>query len=76
MGSRLNSGYCVDCGATLILPYNDYQCCSQCTAKIEAIIRKTKGDKPKAKFLKPPKKKVLDSRNILKQLRPIVEFEE
>jgi len=76
MGSRLNSGNCVDCGTPLIYPYNDYQCCSSCTAKIEAIVKKTKGNKPKPKFLKPMQYKIIDRRNVLRQLRPRVEFDE
>ena len=76
MGSRLNSGKCVSCNTPLILPYNYYQCCSQCTAKIEAIVQKTKGSKPKPKFLKPMLNKVVDRRSILRQLRPREEFNE
>jgi len=34
LGDRLNSGFCLKCGSFLMLPMNDYQCCSGCTADI------------------------------------------
>ncbi len=38
MGDRLNSGFCLKCGAFLLLPWNDYQCCSGCTKAIEQAL--------------------------------------
>jgi hypothetical protein len=51
-GDRLNSGFCLNCGAILMLPYNDLQCCEACTeavmkAKYETEKRKQKGKKAK-----------------------------
>jgi len=38
LGDRLNSGFCLKCGSLLILPMNDYQTCSGCTADIERAL--------------------------------------
>lgn len=46
LGDRRNSGFCLECGADLITPWNHFQCCSKCTAYIEecqvAAIEKAK----------------------------------
>ena len=46
LGDRRNSGFCLMCGADLITPWNNFQCCSKCTAYIEecqkAAIEKSK----------------------------------
>ena len=49
MGDRRNSGFCLMCGTNLIQPWNDYQCCSDCTRTItenlQAFERKRKRQK-------------------------------
>jgi predicted nucleic acid-binding Zn ribbon protein len=31
IGDRKNSGFCIRCGKDLLIPWNDYQCCPDCT---------------------------------------------
>lgn len=38
LGDRLNSGFCLKCGQFLLMPWNDYQCCSKCTKDIEQAL--------------------------------------
>jgi len=38
LGDRLNSGFCLKCGTYLMLPWNDYQTCSICTADIKRAL--------------------------------------
>lgn len=40
LGDRRNSGFCLKCGSLLIHPYNDYQCCVECTAFIEDCLKR------------------------------------
>ena len=48
LGSRLNSGFCLKCGAVLmIVPWNDYQCCADCTKVIEGAVARARGNKTK-----------------------------
>jgi hypothetical protein len=46
LGDRRNSGFCLMCGTDLLTPWNEFQCCSKCTAYIEecqvAAIEKAK----------------------------------
>lgn len=44
LGDRRNSGFCLMCGTSLIVPWNDFQCCASCTKKLEAISEKAKRD--------------------------------
>lgn len=71
LGDRRNSGFCLKCGALLIQPYNDYQCCSKCTAYIQDCIKQLNIKKAKAKDGKVGGMRLIDNRNILKQVSPI-----
>ena len=31
IGDRKNSGFCIRCGTDLLIPWNDFQCCDECT---------------------------------------------
>ena len=46
LGDRRNSGFCLMCGADLITPWNEFQCCAKCTKYINecqvAAIEKAK----------------------------------
>ena len=75
LGDRRNSGFCLKCGATLIQPWNDYQCCAECTEYIEKCLYQLEL-KNKQKKGKVGGMKVVDRRNILRQVRPIGGFKE
>jgi len=70
LGDRRNSGFCLMCGTDLIRPWNDYQCCSECTKKIEWAIAETER-KNRAKKGKVGGQMVVDRRRILRQVAPI-----
>jgi len=38
LGDRLNSGFCLKCGALLMMPWNDYQMCGTCTGETERAL--------------------------------------
>jgi hypothetical protein len=65
-GDRLSTGFCLMCGTDLIVPWNDYQCCSKCTDKLEY-------HKKVAQISKPRKRKgrILKSKDVMRQVRPI-----
>lgn len=68
VGDRRNTGFCLSCGTTLLIPWNDYQCCVKCTEKIESIVRTTKNRQGKVRKVK---KQVLKSNTIMRQAKPI-----
>ena len=70
-GDRRNSGFCLKCGATLIQPYNDYQCCSECTEFIEGCLQKLAIKQKKSKSKKVGGMAVVDKRNVMRQVAPI-----
>lgn len=69
LGDRLNSGFCLKCGSLLMLPCNDYQCCSECTKYILEALNKFNYKRKKTKRMN---RGVLVSENqIAKQIMPI-----
>ena len=70
-GDRRNSGFCLKCGSLLIQPVNDYQCCSECTEYIEWCLKKLEHKARHAKKGKIGGMRVVDRRNILRQVKPI-----
>ena len=68
-GDRLHSGFCLQCGTTLIEPINDFQCCSECTKKI--LEAQHKFEKKRKKTKKMNNKLVIHTHRIAKQVMPI-----
>lgn len=69
LGDRLHSGFCLQCGAVLIEPINDFQCCSECT---KAIMKaKYEFEKKRKKTKKMNNKLVIHAHRIAKQIMPI-----
>ncbi len=68
LGDRRNSGFCLMCGTSLIEPWNDYQCCTKCTARIQESLQifaiKRKNRKSVGSFQK-------KSTQILRQVEPM-----
>ena len=70
LGDRRNSGYCLNCGVLLsITPWNEYQCCPGCTEMIESVQKSTMAKKRGGSL----GGKVILSKNIMRQLRPLDE---
>jgi len=65
-GDRIHTGFCLMCGADLIIPWNDYQCCTKCTGFIEECQAVTRRSKDKRRH-----KKFLNSGDIMRQALPI-----
>jgi hypothetical protein len=40
IGDRRNTGFCLMCGTDLMIPWNDYQCCGECTKRIVSCRKK------------------------------------
>ena len=68
VGDRRNTGFCIKCGTTLVIPWNDYQCCAECTRKLEYL--KKGAEKKKGKITKVGKN-ILKSNAIMRQRKPI-----
>jgi len=68
LGDRRNSGFCTMCGTDLLLPWNDYQCCSKCTGYIEHCKGVTSQKKGKSRRVN---KTILTRKNIMRQIKPI-----
>ena len=67
-GQRFGTGFCLMCGTDLIIPWNDYQCCTECTGKLEyhkKLAERNSGKKNKGK------KHVMMSKDVMRQVRPI-----
>ena len=67
-GERIHSGFCLMCGTDLIIPWNDYQCCTECTNKLE--YHKKTAQMNKGKHRK-KKRNILMSDKVMRQVRPI-----
>lgn len=68
IGDRRNTGFCIKCGKDLQIPWNDFQCCTKCTKKLEHLIGVTKKRKEKVTKVG---KKVVNSRTVMRQRKPI-----
>lgn len=67
-GDRRNSGFCLRCGALLMVtPWNDFQCCPPCTKLLEEIQRKVRSQRN----VKPVNKKVIHRANVRRQIAPL-----
>ena len=65
IGDRRSTGYCIKCGTDLIVPWNDYQCCAECTKEIEYHKKTAEMNRGK----KTSNKKVLMSGFVMRQAR-------
>jgi predicted amidophosphoribosyltransferase len=65
-GDRRNTGFCLMCGTDLIVPWNDYQCCSGCTDKLEYHKKFAEMNKSKKR-----NRTILKSKEIMRQIKPI-----
>jgi len=70
-GDRRNSGFCLQCGTTLLHPYNDYQCCVECTNYIEHCLLQLEKKRKRAKGKKIGGMQTLDKRSVLRQAIPM-----
>ena len=70
LGDRRNSGFCLSCGTSLIVPYNDYQCCPNCTLMIEENLNIFRHKRKKQKKVGTVQ---VQSKQILRQVAPIGE---
>ena len=68
IGDRRNTGFCMMCGTTLMIPWNDYQCCPECTRKITHIRKVTEARKEKIRKVG---KNIIKSNAIMRQRKPI-----
>lgn len=68
IGDRRNTGFCIKCGTTLMIPWNDYQCCPGCTKELE--YHKKVAEKKTGKTTKVGKK-ILTRYAIMRQRKPI-----
>lgn len=69
-GDRRNSGFCLRCGALLMVtPWNDYQCCPDCTKIIEDIQRRVTNAKPGT--VKAVNKKMILRPTVRRQIAPL-----
>ena len=68
IGDRKNSGFCIRCGKDLLIPWNDYQCCDECTRFLVKHKKLAEGKREKSRKVR---KNVLSSRNIYRQRGPI-----
>ena len=66
LGDRRNSGFCMMCGTDLIVPWNDYQCCSKCTQYIEQSVKTIRMSKDTRRH-----KRSISSRDVMRQIKPI-----
>jgi len=64
IGDRRSTGFCIKCGTDLMIPWNDYQCCPECTEELEYHKKVAEQRKGKA-----PGKKIMPSRNIMRQYK-------
>ena len=67
-GQRVGTGFCLMCGTDLIVPWNDYHCCTECTGKHEyhkKLAQRNSGKKNKGK------KQAMTSDKIMRQIRPL-----
>lgn len=67
-GDRLNSGFCLKCGSVLILPWNDYQLCSECTKFVRKALYEFEKKRRKVKKMGAIK---VRNNQIGKQISPI-----
>ena len=67
-GNRLHTGFCLMCGADLMVPWNDYQCCSECTGKIE--YQRKLAIMNRGKHRKKNRKGVMSDK-VMRQIKPI-----
>jgi len=70
LGDRRGSGFCLKCGTDLIVPWNDYQCCAECTKYIEHCLLELKYKNQRKKG-KVGGMRAVDRRNIMRQVRPL-----
>ncbi len=70
-GDRRHSGFCLQCGTLLVHPFNDYQCCTECTNYIEHCLVELERKRGRAKDGKIGGMQVLDKRNVLRQVVPM-----
>jgi len=68
IGDRKNSGFCIRCGKDLMIPWNDYQCCPDCTEFLKH--HKKLAEKRKVKSAR-VKKNIISSSTIMRQRKPI-----
>ena len=68
VGDRRNTGFCIKCGSDLQIPWNDFQCCTKCTKKLEYLVKVTKDRKETVKKVG---KKVLNRHAVMRQRKPI-----
>ncbi len=68
LGDRRNSGFCLACGTTLIQPWNDYQCCSNCTRSIQESLHQFELKRRKQKSVG---SRMVKSEQILRQITPV-----
>lgn len=71
IGDRRNSGFCLKCGTTLIHPFNDYQCCVECTNFIVDCIKKLDYKKHHARDGKVGGSAVVNKANVARQVVPL-----
>ncbi len=69
LGDRRHSGFCVaGCGALLMEPFNDYQCCLGCTEEVERNLAAYRVKRQKNKKVG---RIVVQSHQILRQVVPM-----
>jgi hypothetical protein len=68
LGDRRNTGFCLMCGTDLILPWNDYQCCTKCTERLVGCRKTVENRKTKRTNVK---KTIVHRGLIAKQRKPI-----
>ena len=69
LGDRLNSGFCLKCGALLFQPWNDYQCCSGCTNDILKALTAFEYKRKKRRYM--DKVLLVHKKYVAKQIMPI-----
>jgi len=68
IGDRRNTGFCLMCGTTLMIPWNDYQCCDNCTRRIVNCRKTVENRKGKVRKVR---RDVVHKMKIAKQRKPI-----
>ena len=68
LGDRRNTGFCLKCGTDLVIPWNDYQCCTECT---KFLAHHKKLAESRTEPSKRVKKNIIPRYNIALQRKPI-----
>ena len=68
LGDRRNTGFCLNCGTDLLIPWNDYQCCVKCTEQLVGCKKTVENRKTKSTGVK---KHVVHKGLISRQRKPI-----